>query len=100
MLEVLIESGRAMAEAGSCWPLTAEARVRAQVNPCGICGGRSVTGTGFSPSSSVSPVNIFPLSLSILIYHLGINNMSGSGSSSETYSHPIEIYSLLIESSL
>jgi hypothetical protein len=28
------------------------------------------TGTGFSPSSSVSPVNIIPLE-TILIYHLG-----------------------------
>jgi hypothetical protein len=50
--------GRAMAQIVSRRPLTAEARVRALFNPCGICGGRSGTGIGFSPSSSVSPVNI------------------------------------------
>jgi hypothetical protein len=44
--------GRVMAQVVSRWPLTAEARVRAWVNPCGICGGQSGTGTGFSPRSS------------------------------------------------
>jgi hypothetical protein len=48
-------SGRAMAQVVSRRPLTAEARVRARVNPCGICGGQSGTGIGFSPSSSVFP---------------------------------------------
>jgi hypothetical protein len=44
-----------MAQVVSRQPLTAEARVRARVNVCGICGGQSGTGTGFSPSSSVFP---------------------------------------------
>ena len=43
--------GRAMAQAVSRRPLTAEARF----GPCGICGGQSGTGTGFSPSTSVFP---------------------------------------------
>jgi hypothetical protein len=47
--------GHAMAQVVSHRPLTAEAWVRARVNPCGICGGQSCTGTGFSPSSSVFP---------------------------------------------
>jgi hypothetical protein len=48
-------AGRAMAQAVSCRPPTAEARVRSRVSPCGICGGRSSIGTGFSPSTSVFP---------------------------------------------
>jgi hypothetical protein len=40
--------GRAMAQAVSRRPPTAEARVRSRASPCGICGGQSGTGTGFS----------------------------------------------------
>jgi hypothetical protein len=47
--------GRAMVQVVSLRPLTADARVRAPVNACGICGGQSDTGTGFSPSTSVFP---------------------------------------------
>jgi hypothetical protein len=59
--------GRAMAQVVSRRPLTAEALV----SPGGICVGQSGTGTGFSTSSSNSPVSIsfhrrFPNS-----YHLG-----------------------------
>jgi hypothetical protein len=39
-----------MAQAVSRWPLTTEARVCAR-----ICGGQSVTGTGFSQIFSVFP---------------------------------------------
>jgi hypothetical protein len=62
--------GNAMAQTVSCQPLTTEARVHPHINPCGICGGQSSTGTGFSTSSSVFPVNIIPPWLSILICHL------------------------------
>jgi hypothetical protein len=44
-----------MAQVVSRRPITAEARVRDLVNPCGICGGQGGTGTGLSPSSSVFP---------------------------------------------
>jgi hypothetical protein len=60
-----------MAQAVSCQPLTMEARVHTWVNPCGICGGYSGTGTGFSPSSLVFPVSIVPPWLFILTYNLG-----------------------------
>jgi hypothetical protein len=57
-----------MAQVVSSRPLTAEARVRAQVKACGICGGQSGTGTGFSPSSSAFPCQYIILpSLSRLI---------------------------------
>ena len=54
-------SGRAMAQAVSRRPLTAEARFRSRVSPCGFCGGQSGAGTGFSPSTP------FPLPIS---FHL------------------------------
>jgi hypothetical protein len=60
-----------MAQVVSRRPLTAESQAHAQVNPCGICGVQSDTGTGFSQSYLVLPVNIIPPSFSILIYDPG-----------------------------
>jgi hypothetical protein len=76
--------GRAMAQAVSRQPPTAEALVRSRFSLCGICGGQSGTGTGFSPSTSVF-VSHFPSTgapllakmtkktddLSLHIYHKG-----------------------------
>jgi hypothetical protein len=53
-----VSHGRAMAQAVSRQPPTAEARVRSRINRCDICGGQSGSGTGFSPSSSVFPCQL------------------------------------------
>jgi hypothetical protein len=51
--------GRAMAQVVSRRPLTAEARVRVRVSPCGICGGQSGTGTGFFSEFFGFPLSIY-----------------------------------------
>jgi hypothetical protein len=62
-----------MAQVVSRRPLTAKTRV----NPCGICGRLSGTGTGFSPSSSVFRCHY--LSTVALQTHIiwGMRNMVG-----------------------
>jgi hypothetical protein len=44
-----------MAQAVSRRTPIAEVLVQSRVGPCGICGGQSGTGTGFSPSTSFYP---------------------------------------------
>jgi hypothetical protein len=63
--------GLDMAQAVSRRLLTAEARVQFQASQCGFYGGQSGIGTGFSPSTSVSPVSIITpmLRTHSLIYH-------------------------------
>jgi hypothetical protein len=78
--------GRAMAQAVSRRPPTAEFWVRSRVSPCGVCSGRSGTGTGFSPSSSVFPCQFHstraPLLgkgqkiIIIFIFIIGLHNKS------------------------
>jgi hypothetical protein len=65
------QCGRAMAQVVSHRPLTAEALVRARVNPCGICGGQSGAGIDFSPSSSVFP--------SVSFHRRSLNSISFGG---------------------
>jgi hypothetical protein len=62
----MVVKGRA---AVSRWPLTAEFRVRARVNSCGICGEQNGIGAGFSPSSSVFPCKYY----STFVLHNHIN---------------------------
>jgi hypothetical protein len=60
-----------MAQAVTRRPLTAEAQIRAWFNRCVLCGGKSGTGTVIRVFR-VSPVNIIPSWLSILVYHMGM----------------------------
>jgi hypothetical protein len=73
-----------MAQAVNRRALTAESQVRARVNPFGVYGGQSGTGTGFSPSSSVFPCQNH--STVALRTHIiwGMINLSVRESSSET----------------
>jgi hypothetical protein len=73
--------GRAMAQTVSRRSLTAEARVRSRVSPCGICGEKSDIGTGFSQSTLVFPFNFIPPVLhylknenKLLIFITGLHN--------------------------
>jgi hypothetical protein len=68
-----------MVQAVSCTPLTLEAWVQSQVTSCGIFGGQSGTGTGFSVStldfacqyhSSVAPYS--SIYLLLMLYNLNI----------------------------
>jgi hypothetical protein len=76
-----------------------EARVRAWVNPCGICG-RSGTGTRLSTSSSVFSCQYQSTVARHAHVLWGMNNRPVGGRSSETQSHPIDMNISLEESIL
>jgi len=62
----------AMAQVVSHWPVTADTHVWSQARPCGIFGGWSGSGTGFTPNTSVSSVIIIERAFHIhvsLLYH-------------------------------
>jgi hypothetical protein len=68
--------------------LTAQARLRVRVSPCGICGGHSSTGTGFPPSYfslTCQYHSIVALHAHYIIW--GMNNRPIGGRSWETASH-------------
>jgi hypothetical protein len=95
--------GRAMIQAVSRRPITAEAWVRSRVSQCGICGGQSGNETGFSPSTSVFPCQFYstgaPLqgkTKTLIIFIIGLHNKpqgyglsvaSAAGPSSDTHTH-------------
>jgi hypothetical protein len=56
----VLHSGRAIAQAVSRRPFTAEAQILSRSSLCEICSGQSGTGTGLSPRLRFSPVSIIP----------------------------------------
>jgi hypothetical protein len=64
------EKGRRMIQALRPRPLTVDFRDQYQARTCGICDGQNYTGTGFSPSTSVSPCQqYFTKALYSFVYH-------------------------------
>jgi hypothetical protein len=72
--QILIHRNGRAVTLDSLRPVATEPRVRARVGQYGNSGGQSGSWTGFSPGSSVFPVNFIPPTLSILTYHLEVNN--------------------------
>ena len=71
----LTARGGAIAQAVSRWPLATKARALFQVSPSEICGGKSGTGTGFSPSTSLIPCQYHSIiALYLFIRHRGSIN--------------------------
>lgn len=56
-----VKFGHAMGQAPVHEPVTVEARVRFEVSPYEICGGKSDIGTGFSLSTFVFPIILLPV---------------------------------------
>jgi hypothetical protein len=71
-------------------PLTAEARVRAPVSPCGICGGQRVTEV-FLRVLRFSSIRIIPPWLHTRISSGEMKTNPVRGHNSETWSHSIDI---------
>jgi hypothetical protein len=61
----------AIAQAVSCQLLTAVAQICVQISPCGICGGHSGTGTGFSLEFFGFPTYNSTAAPYSVMYHLG-----------------------------
>ena len=94
-----------MAQAVRRRPVTAEAQVRSRVGPCGICGGQSDTGTGFSPSTSVFPCQFYSTGATLkwksrtklIIFITGLHNKpSGCGASVASAAGPFNKRNSLI----
>jgi hypothetical protein len=68
-----------MVTRNSSWLSTAAALVRSRVWSSIVCGGQSGAGAGFSPSTSVSPANLYSTKFSSLTITRGRYDMPITG---------------------
>jgi len=80
-----------MAQVVTCQPVTAEAHVQSQASICRICGGKSGTGTGFSPSTSDFAYHYHSTNaLYSFIYHWRFTMLATDKSVDNTHNRPVQ----------
>ena len=91
----------AMAQADSCWPLTAETQVQSQARTYGICGEQSGTGTGctFEYFCFLPSALFYPCSIHIHLLPCYIISATDSVVKTHTHTHTMSVTGLITSGS-